>query len=397
MISPGEQLERIRRGTAAIIPADELRAKLDERRPLRVKLGVDPNVPDIHLGHTVALNKLREFQDLGHQAVLIIGDFTAMVGDPSGRSITRPQLTRAEVMEAAATYEEQVFKVLDRQRTELRFNSEWLAKLSFEDVVHLCAQTTVARLLERDDFAKRHAEGAPISIHELLYPLMQARDSVEIRADVELGGTDQTFNILLGRQLQKGAGQPLQVAVILPLLVGTDGVQKMSKSLGNYIGVAEPPEEIFGKIMSISDELMLRYYELLTREDAGVVRDRIEAGELHPMDAKKRLGEILVTRFHDAEAARRARAGFEERFQQRHLDASALPEIVVAAAEKVWLPRLMRDAGLVKSSAEARRLIHQHGVRLNGETIIQEELPRPRGELVLEVGKRRAVRVRFTD
>jgi tyrosyl-tRNA synthetase len=396
MNSAREQLERIRRGTTNIIPADELVAKLQEGRPLRVKLGVDPNVADIHLGHTVALAKLRQFQDLGHHAVLIIGDFTAMIGDPSGRSATRPQLTREQVVQAAATYQEQVFKVLDRERLEIRFNSEWLARLTFEEVVHLCAQSTVARMLERDDFAKRYAEGAPISIHEFLYPLMQARDSVEIRADVEIGGTDQTFNILLGRQLQKDAGQPLQVAVILPLLVGTDGVQKMSKSLGNYIGVAEPPEEIFGKVMSISDDLMLRYYELLTDEDVAVLRRRIDNAALHPMEAKKQLAEILVTRFYDAAAARHARAGFEERFQQHHLDASALPEVVIAAGERVWLPGLMREAGLVKSNGEGRRLIQQRAVRVDGTTVMEEELSRPSAEVVIEVGKRRAVRVRFS-
>jgi tyrosyl-tRNA synthetase len=393
MISPADQLAQVRRGTATIIPEEELRAKLAEGRPLRVKLGVDPNVPDIHLGHTVALAKLRQF--LGHHAVLIIGDFTAMIGDPSGRAVTRPQLTRAQVAEAAKTYQDQVFKVLDRQRLEVHCNSEWLARLTFDDVVHLCAQSTVARMLERDDFAKRYAEGAPISIHEFLYPLMQARDSVEIRADIELGGTDQTFNILLGRQLQKTAGQPLQVAVILPLLIGTDGVQKMSKSLGNYIGVAESPHEIFGKIMSISDEVMLRYYELLTQDDVADLRQRIDTGALHPMEAKKRLGEILVARFHDAGGAARARAAFEERFQHHHLDAAALPEVVIERGEKIWLPGVLRQAGLAKSSSDARRLIRQHGVRIDGVTVTAEELPQTKADLILEVGKRRAVRVRF--
>jgi tyrosyl-tRNA synthetase len=285
-MTPREQLDRIERGTVSIVPREELLAKLAEGRPLRVKLGVDPTAPDIHLGHTVALTKLRQFQDLGHQAVLIIGDFTAMVGDPSGRSATRPQLTRELVELAAATYETQAFKILDRERTEVRWNGQWLAAMHFEDVIRLGAQSTVARMLERDDFATRYRDGAPIGIHEFLYPLMQAHDSVEIRADVELGGTDQTFNILLGRQLQRDAGQPQQVAVILPLLAGTDGTAKMSKSLGNYIGVAEAPSEIFGKVMSISDELMLRYYELLTDEDLAALRAALSAGSIHPMDAR---------------------------------------------------------------------------------------------------------------
>jgi len=395
MISPGEQFARLQRGTVNIIPADELRAKLEERRPLRIKLGVDPTAPDIHLGHTVGLTKMRLFQDLGHQAVLIIGDFTALIGDPSGRSSTRPQLAREAVMRAAATYQAQVFKILDRERTEVRFNGKWLGALTFEDVVRLCASSTVARMLERDDFSKRYAEGVPIGIHEFLYPLMQAYDSVEVRADVEIGGTDQTFNILLGRQLQKEAGQTPQVALILPLLEGTDGTQKMSKSLGNYIGVAESPEEMFGKLMSISDPLMLRYYELLTSEDPMALRREIEAGSRHPMDAKKRLAEFLVSRYHDHAAATAARQSFEERFQRRHIDAEALPEFRLSGSGgNISLVALMRESGLVKSNGEARRLLKQNGVRIDGQTVTEESVSRePRGEFVLEVGKRRALRV----
>jgi tyrosyl-tRNA synthetase len=397
MKSAGEQLERIERGTASIVPRDELLAKLEQGRPLRIKLGVDPTAPDIHLGHTVGLTKLRLFQELGHQAVLIIGDFTALIGDPSGRSSTRPQLTRQAVREAAATYQEQVFKILDRDSAEVHFNSTWLGALSCEDVVHLGAKSTVARMLERDDFAQRYAAGAPIGIHEFLYPLMQAHDSVQVRADVELGGTDQTFNILLGRQLQKDAGQAPQVAVILPLLEGTDGTQKMSKSLGNYIGVAEPAEEIFGKIMSVSDDLMLRYYELLTAEDVGHLRHELTQGRAHPMDCKKRLGEILVERFHGQSAAQAARHGFEERFQQGHLDVDALPEVRVdATGGTISLPRVMREAGLVTSNSEARRLIKQRGVRLDGATVEGEDVTAvSEGTAVLEVGKRRAVRLLF--
>jgi tyrosyl-tRNA synthetase len=393
MTSPREQFERLARGTATIIPRDELLAKLGEGRPLRVKLGVDPTAPDIHLGHTVALTKLRQFQDLGHQAVLLIGDFTALVGDPSGRSATRPQLTRAAVEAAAATYQEQVFKILDRQRTEVRWNGEWLAPMRFEDVIRLGARSTVARMLERDDFATRYRDGAPIGIHEFLYPLMQAHDSVELRADVELGGTDQTFNILLGRQLQKEAGQAPQVAVILPLLEGTDGTAKMSKSLGNYIGVAEPPAEIFGKIMSISDQLMVRYYELLTDWDD--VRVRALAAS-DPMGAKKQLGELLAARFHGSDAAAAARHGFEERFQQRHLDAETLDQLAVVAKDgRLWLPGLLSEAKLVKSNSDARRLLKQGAVRIDGRKVESEEFPCAGGqELVLEVGKRRAIRIR---
>ncbi len=396
-MTPREQLERIQRGTANIIPREELLAKLEERRPLRVKLGVDPTAPDIHLGHAVALAKLRTFQDLGHQAVLIIGDFTALIGDPSGRTSTRPQLTREAVQAATATYQEQVFKILDRQRLDVRFNGEWLAKLSCEDVIRLGARSTVARMLERDDFAKRYAAGAPIGIHEFLYPLMQAYDSVKVEADVELGGTDQTFNILLGRHLQKEAGQRPQVAVILPLLEGTDGVQKMSKSLGNYIGVAEPPEGMFGKIMSISDELMIRYYELLTSEDPVALRRDLADGRQHPMEMKKRLGEILVGRFHSPAAAAAARRAFEQRFQQRRIDAEQLAEFRVPdAGNTVWLPGVMRAAGLVRSHSEGRRLITQRAVRIDGATVSGEDFSRgTAGEVVLEVGKRRAIRVRF--
>ncbi len=396
MMSAAEQLQRIQRGTTTIIPVEELAAKLAERRPLRVKLGVDPTAPDIHLGHTVALTKLRTFQDLGHQAVLIIGDFTALIGDPSGRSATRPEVDRETIRSAAATYQEQVFKILDRERTEVHFNGKWLATLRFEDVIHLCAQSTVARMLERDDFAKRYRDGAPIGIHEFLYPLMQAYDSVQIRADVELGGTDQTFNILLGRHLQKDAGQTPQVAVILPLLEGTDGTQKMSKSLGNYVGVTDPPEQMFGKLMSISDELMLRYYELLTDEDGAQLRESIAAGRLHPMEAKKRLAAALVERFHGGDAAASARRRFEERFQQGQLDVESLAVVRVAAEPRVWLPGLMREAGLVKSGSEARRLLSQGAVRVDGTVVKAEELPRDgRERILLEVGKRRAVQIVF--
>lgn len=396
MTSPTEQLARLARGTTSIIPREELLEKLKEGRPLRVKLGVDPTAPDIHLGHTVGLTKLRQFQDLGHTAILIIGDFTALVGDPSGRSATRPQLTRDAVEAAAQTYQEQVFKVLDRARTEVRWNGEWFGRMQFQDVIRLGAQSTVARMLERDDFATRYREGAPIGIHEFLYPLMQAHDSVEIRADVELGGTDQTFNILLGRQLQKDAGQSPQVALILPLLEGTDGVQKMSKSLGNYVGVAESPTDIFGKVMSISDELMLRWYELLTDVDLDRLRNDLVEGALHPMAVKKDLAETLTARFHGAGAGAAARQRFEERFQQRHLDTDSLEAVSATLRDGVlWLPGLLSQANLVKSNSDARRLLKQRAVRIDGTTIESEQFACAAGaELVLEVGKRRAIRVR---
>jgi tyrosyl-tRNA synthetase len=395
MTAAREQLERLARGAADIIPRAELLAKLDEGRPLRVKLGVDPTAPDIHLGHTVALTKLRAFQDLGHHAILVIGDFTALVGDPSGRSTTRPQLTRSDVEIAARTYQEQVFKILDRARTEVRWNGEWLSPMRFEEVIRLGARSTVARMLERDDFVKRYREGAPIGIHEFLYPLMQAHDSVVLRADVELGGTDQTFNILLGRQLQKEAGQAPQVAMILPLLEGTDGTAKMSKSLGNYIGVAEPPAEIFGKVMSVSDPLMGRYYELLTDEDEAAVKRH--AAE-DPMGAKKHLAELLVARFHGAASAAAARRGFEARFQERRLDVDALDEISVMPQNgRIWLPGVLHDAKLVKSNSEARRLLKQGAVRIDGATVEAEEYACSAAQqLVVAVGKRRAIRIRVS-
>jgi tyrosyl-tRNA synthetase len=315
MMSPTEQIPLIRRGTVDVLPEDEFLAKLRQKRPLRVKFGADPSAPDLHLGHGVALTKLREFQDLGHTVIFLIGDFTGMIGDPTGRSDTRKPLTREQVRANAVSYEEQVFKVLDRNRTEVRFNSEWMDRMSASDVVRLCALCSVARMLEREDFSKRYSEQQSIGIHEFLYPLVQAYDSVALKADVEVGGTDQRFNLLLGREVQKAYGLEPQVIVTLPLLEGTDGRQKMSKSLGNAIGIAEPPAEIFGKLMSISDDLMMRYYELLTAEDNAVLRAGIERGELHPMAAKKGLAKSLVERFYDASVGQQALTA-ERRFQR---------------------------------------------------------------------------------
>lgn len=395
MRSADEQIEQIRRGVADIIPEAELGEKLRRGRPLRVKFGVDPTAPDIHLGHTVPLSKLRQLQDLGHTAVLIIGDFTARIGDPSGRSATRPQLSEDAVRAAAQTYTEQVFKVLDPGAVEVHYNSTWLSQLDTQAIVRLGAQTTVARMLERDDFAKRYRDGTPIGVHEFLYPLLQAHDSVVVRSDIELGGTDQTFNLLLARQLQKADGQEPQVAIVLPLLEGTDGTQKMSKSLGNHIGVTEPAAEIFGKVMSIPDDLMLRYWELLCGCDAKSMREAIAAGTAHPMELKKDLGEALAARFQGTDAARDARAAFEQRFQKREIDAEALPELRLAAAEvEPRLPALLASVKLAASNSEARRLIQQGAVRIDGEVAREEaHALRAGATYLLQVGKRRALRL----
>jgi len=398
MTSADEQLELIRRGTVDVLPEDELATKLRAGKPLRVKFGADPSAPDLHLGHAVALTKLRQFQDLGHTVIFLIGDFTGMIGDPTGRSETRKPLTPEQVRANAETYQRQVFKILDPERTEVRFNSEWMEGMSAADVVRLCAHYTVARMLERDDFAKRCREERAIGIHEFLYPLIQGYDSVALRADVEVGGTDQRFNLLVGRELQKAYGQQSQVVVTLPLLEGTDGVQKMSKSLGNAIGIADPPDEIFGKLMSISDQMMLRYYELLTSDDVGALRMQIESGVLHPMEVKKHLAQRMVARFYDEPTGRRALDGFERRFQRRELPAEVPrytwdqpPEVVPS------LPRVVTTSGLASSMSEARRLIRQGGVRVDGERIDDPNFvfPLTQGEAVVQVGSRRVVAVDF--
>ncbi len=398
MKSVHEQLAIIRRAAVDVLPEEELAAKLQEGRPLRVKLGADPSAPDLHLGHVVVLTKLREFQDLGHSVIFLIGDFTGMIGDPTGRSETRKPLTREQLSANAETYRQQVFKILDPARTEVRFNSEWMDQVSAADMVRLCAHYTVARMLERDDFAKRYEEQRPIGVHEFLYPLIQGYDSVALRADVEVGGTDQRFNLLVGRELQKAYGQPPQVVLTLPLLEGTDGVTKMSKSLGNAIGIADPAEQVFGKIMSISDAMMLRYYELLTAEDVSTLRAQIESGALHPMEAKKRLACHLVARFYDPDVARHAQAAFEQRFQRRELPQD-LPvfEWLVEAPEPLPLPRVVAAAGLASSSSEARRLIRQGAVRVNGQRIddIEHRLNPSAKDVVIQVGPRRACAVRF--
>ncbi|HZP43604.1 MAG TPA: tyrosine--tRNA ligase [Candidatus Binatia bacterium] len=390
-VDVARQLAILRRGVVNVVPEDELAARLRTGRPLRVKLGVDPTAPDIHLGHAVVLTKLRQFQDLGHQAVLIIGDFTALIGDPSGRSATRPPLAAADVDRNAETYLDQVFKIVDRARAEVHRNSEWLRSMGLSDVIRLASTMTVARMLERDDFRQRYRAGTPIGIHEFLYPLMQGYDSVAVRSDVELGGTDQTFNLLVGRDLQRDAGQPGQVAMVLPLLEGTDGIQKMSKSLGNHVGISEPPEEMYGKLMSLSDPLMLRYYELL---DVAPVarREQIARGEVHPMEAKKALAAALVGRFHDAAAAEGAARFFEERFQK---GTAHRPEAVRLASDaaEVWICQLLKDIGFAPSTSEARRLAAQGAVRVDGEKVDANFRFRPGQHRIVQVGRRRVAEV----
>ncbi|RMD69450.1 MAG: tyrosine--tRNA ligase [Gammaproteobacteria bacterium] len=385
----------LRRGTQEILLEEDLLAKLKEGRPLRIKAGFDPTAPDLHLGHTVLLNKMRQFQDLGHEAIFLIGDFTAMIGDPTGRSATRPPLTRDQVIENARTYEEQIYKILNPERTLVMFNSSWINELGAGEIIQLAARYTVARMLERDDFQKRFRSGQPIAIHEFLYPLLQGYDSVALKADVELGGTDQKFNMLVGRELQKSYGQPPQVVITLPILEGLDGVQKMSKSLGNYIGITEPPDEMFGKLMSISDELMWRYLELLSREPLEVIetwKRQVEEG-LNPMEVKIRLAKEIVARFHGPEAAEEAHRRFVARFRHREMP-ETMPSFALASPpEGLPLPQILKQTGLVKSTSEAMRLIRQGGVRLDGEKVEDPKLVLAPGDHILQVGKRRFARV----
>ncbi len=390
-----EALAIIRRGANEIIPEPELIAKLALGRPLRIKAGFDPTAPDLHLGHTVLLNKLRQFQELGHEALFLIGDFTGMIGDPTGKSVTRKPLTREQVLENAQSYQQQIFKILDPQRTQVVFNSTWMDKLKPADMVHLMAQYTVARMLERDDFHKRYSGNQPISIHEFLYPLVQGYDSVALQADVELGGTDQKFNLLVGRELQKAYGQPSQVVLTMPILEGLDGQQKMSKSLGNYIGITEAAEDMFGKIMSISDTLMWRYLELLSFQDLATLshwRQQVEEGA-NPRDIKIRLAKELVTRFHSTSAAEQAHQAFVARFQQGALP-EQIPEVSLPlSGTGLAIANLLRDGNLVASTSEALRLIQQGGVRIDGERITDKTLSLGAGVYVIQVGKRRLARI----
>ncbi len=402
-----EQLSVIRKGFAEIIRDEELRERLIQSektgKPLRVKAGFDPTAPDLHLGHTVLIRKLKHFQDCGHQVIFLIGDYTAMIGDPTGRNVTRPPMTHEQILANAETYQKQVFKILDPAKTEVRFNSEWLAKLGFQDLISLAAKYTVARMLERDDFSKRYAEGRPISMHELLYPLSQAYDSVALEADVELGGTDQKFNLLVGREIQGDFGQPRQIIATVPILEGLDGVQKMSKSLGNYIGVTEPPEVMYRKVMQISDELMWRYHELLTDmplPEIHALKRRCEEGGEHPMDAKHELARRIVTDFHSADGAALGAETFRKVVQQGQVP-EEMPEHDLPEAARegstVLLHKLLRELGLAASGGEAMRKLKEGAVEVNGEKQQQMayELPEGVEDLVIRVGKKWA-RVRVS-
>ena len=397
--SISEQLEVIRRGAVEILLEPEIAQRLASGRPMRVKAGFDPTAPDLHLGHTVLLNKLRQFQELGHEVVFLIGDFTGLIGDPTGKNATRPPLTPEEVAENARTYETQVFKILDRERTVIRFNSEWMAGMSAADMIRLAAQHTVARMLERDDFRKRYESERAIAIHEFLYPLVQGYDSVALEADVELGGTDQKFNLLVGRQLQQAYGQRPQAVLTMPLLEGLDGVQKMSKSLNNYIGITESPKDMFGKLMRISDDLMWRYFELLSfraLNEIAALRRAVDDGR-NPRDVKFELAREIVTRFHDAASAEAAQRGFIEQFSHGAVPQDIpLVEVAVGAAQSVPLVTIIKDAGLTASTSEARRMIKQGAVKLDQARVTDLDLAlRAGAEVVLQVGKRRYARVRL--
>jgi tyrosyl-tRNA synthetase len=390
MRSADEQLLEFRRGAQEILLEDDLKRKLSRGKPLRVKAGFDPTAPDLHLGHTVLINKLRQFQDFGHEVIFLIGDFTSLIGDPSGRNATRPRLTPEEVKENARTYERQIFKILDRKKTIIDFNSRWMSAMSAAGVVEIAAKHTVARMLERDDFAKRYRAGQPIAVHEFLYPLVQGYDSVALKADVELGGTDQKFNLLVGRQLQEAYGQEPQVVLTMPLLEGLDGVQKMSKSLGNYVGIDEQPNDIFGKLMSISDELMWRYYELLSfRSSAEIAELRHQVAEgRNPRDVKFELAKEIVERFHDQRAAQAAHADFIARFQKGQLPAEMRKVTIEVGPAKIKIANLLKEAGLAQSTTSAYRLIDQGAVRLGGDKLSDRDRLIGEGTYIVQVGKR---------
>ena len=398
MATAEEQLTEIRRGAADILVESELKTRLESGRPLIVKAGFDPTAPDLHLGHTVLINKMRRFQDFGHQVVFLIGDFTGLIGDPTGRNATRPPLTPEEVAANATTYERQIFRILDPERTKIEFNSRWMGAMDAVGLVQLAARHTVARMLERDDFRQRYADGRPIAIHEFLYPLVQGYDSVMLRADVELGGTDQRFNLLVGRQLQQDYGQLPQVVITMPLLEGLDGVNKMSKSLGNYIGITEPAEDMFGKLMSVSDDLMWRYFELLSFRPHGEIAGlRLQVADgRNPRDVKFELAKEIVARFHDAGSAEAAQDHFIKRFRDREIPTDLELLEIDAPATGSGIASVLRDAGLVSSNSEANRMIEQGAVRINGERVTDRDLViAVNAELVLQVGKRRYKRIRL--
>ena len=394
-----EQIAELTRGTAEVLPEDGLVAKLKEARPLIVKAGFDPTAPDLHIGHTVLINKMRQFQQLGHDVVFLIGDFTGMIGDPSGKNATRPPLTPEEIRANAQTYEKQIFKILDEEKTRVEFNSSWMGEMDAAGLIKLAARHTVARMLERDDFNKRYTSGKPISIHEFLYPLVQGYDSVALKADVELGGTDQKFNLLVGRQLQQDYGQKPQIVITTPLLEGLDGVQKMSKSLGNYIGITDVPGEMFGKIMSISDDLMWRYFEVLSfrsLQDISALKKSVADG-LNPRDAKFELGAEIVARFHSEADAEGAKQEFVSRFQQGAMP-DEIPDVSLVCQEgKLGIAHLLKDAGLVSSTSDAFRMIKQGAVRIDGQKIEDRTLHLEAGSThVYQVGKRKFARVTLT-
>ncbi len=391
-----EQIAELTRGTDEVLPEDGLVAKLKEGRPLVVKAGFDPTAPDLHIGHTVLINKMRQFQQLGHDVVFLIGDFTGMIGDPSGKNATRPALTTDEISANAATYEKQIFKILDAQKTRVEFNSRWMSEMDAAGLIKLAARHTVARMLERDDFNKRYKGGQPISIHEFLYPLVQGYDSVALKADVELGGTDQKFNLLVGRQLQQEFGQKPQIVITTPLLEGLDGVQKMSKSLGNYIGITDPAGEMFGKIMSVSDDLMWRYFEVLsfrTLDDINALKKSVADG-MNPRDAKFELGREIVARFHSEADAEAAQQEFVARFQQGAMP-DEIPEVSMDSQNgTLGIAHLLKNAGLVSSTSEAFRMIKQGAVRIDGERVEDRSLVLAAGTThVYQVGKRKFARV----
>ncbi|WP_114457331.1 MULTISPECIES: tyrosine--tRNA ligase [unclassified Halanaerobium] len=401
-----KQVEILKRGVSDLISEEELKEKLieaeKEERPLKVKLGLDPTAPDIHLGHTVVLRKLKQFQDLGHEVYLIIGDFTGMIGDPSGKSETRKQLTREEVVENARTYKEQFSKVLDRDKTKLVFNGDWLGELNFADVLELSSKYTVARMLERDDFSKRYQQEKPIGIHEFFYPLMQGYDSVAINADVELGGTDQRFNLLVGRNLQKEYGQKPQVVIMMPLLEGLDGVNKMSKSLGNYIGIYDKPSDMYGKIMSIPDDLILRYFELLTdvsSEKLAEIKEKLNQDNFNPMSFKKELAYMIVKEYHDKDAAENAAAEFENVFSKGNLPED-IPVIEIDSSDledgELWIVKLVAATGLVDSNSQARRMIKQGAVTIDDKKYEKINLNiKVKDGMIIQIGKRRFAKIRL--
>jgi tyrosyl-tRNA synthetase len=395
MSSVAEQMEELKRGADEILIESELVEKLREGRPLRIKAGFDPTAPDLHIGHTVLINKMRRFQDYGHQVVFLIGDFTGMIGDPSGKNTTRPPLTREEVLANAATYEEQIFKILDRDKTEVMFNSSWMGQMDAADLIRLASRHTVARMLERDDFNKRYGSGKAIAIHEFLYPLVQGYDSVAMKTDVELGGTDQKFNLLVGRQLQQAYGQKPQTVLTVPLLEGLDGVQKMSKSLGNYVGITDEPDEMFGKLMSISDELMWRYFDLLSfrpGSELGDLKAAVKNGR-NPRDVKFELASEIVARFHGKKAAEKAQKDFVARFQRGQLPSDLLEVNLDCQDDGLGIAEIVTLAGFSASNSEAFRLVSQGAVRVDGEKVEDRSTRLAPGTYILHVGKRRVARV----